>query len=374
MKTTTTIQLTLAGFAAALGAVHAAPTVSRLNPPSALFTFGEATAPYTARFFTGQRFDLQATVKADAGTTVASGSFTVDGSPVAGTITVTPIGADRFSLTLRAYSNSAAGIHTFAVSATQSDNLIATANGNFEIVGVVDDGKKAKNIIYPIGDGMSLAHRTAARIVSKGIAQGKAIEPLAMDTLPVTGILMTPSLNSIITDSAPGAACYSTGNKSNNGQEGVFPDDTSNKWDNPRVEHMGNYLARTQGKALGIVTTADVEDATPGSFAVHTQDRGAGTGICDMYLDEAAAGHNLSVLLGGGRKWFIPFGSPGTGRVGSSTASGGDYVLPADLATAWGVPTGTVNPALTKSAMRSRAGSTVPVGTPHAVARSAGRT
>ena len=289
MKTTTALHFTLAGLAAALGSVQAAPRVSRLNPPSALFDFGDATAPYTARFLEGQRFDLQATVQADPGTTITGGSFTVNGKTVPGTVTVTPIGTptrpDRFSLALRAYSNQNSGVHTFAVNAKQSNNLTAIAKGNFEIVGVKGQGKKVKNIIYLIGDGMSLAHRTAARIVSKGIAQGKAIEPLAMDTLPVAAILNTPSLNSIITDSAPGAACYSTGNKSNNGQEGVFPDDTSDKWDNPRVEHMGNFLARTQGKALGIVTTSDVEDATPGSFAAHTQDRGAGTGICDMYLD-----------------------------------------------------------------------------------------
>ncbi len=57
---------------------------------------------------------------------------------------------------------------------------------------------------------MGIAHRTAARIMLKGVSQGKANEPLAMDTFPVTGIVETASLNSIITDSAPGAACYST--------------------------------------------------------------------------------------------------------------------------------------------------------------------
>lgn len=106
---------------------------------------------------------------------------------------------------------------------------------------------------------------------------------------------------------------------------------------------MGSYLARTQGKALGIVTTADVEDATPASFAAHAQDRGAGTGICDMFLDEAAANHNLRVLMGGGRKWFIPFGTAGSGRVGSTTSSGGDYTLPADISAGWGVPAGAVD-------------------------------
>jgi alkaline phosphatase len=341
---TTTLQLTLLGLAVTLGAASAAPLVSRLTPPSLLFSEGTATAPYISRFMVGQRFDLQATITADAATTITSGTFSVDGTPVPGIVTVTSIGSNKFNLVLRAYSNLVASVHTFSVTATQSDALTATATGNFEVVGTTVQGRKAKNVIYLIGDGMSMAHRTAARIVSKGIKQGKATGSLAMDTLPATAIINTCSLNSIITDSAPGAACYSTGNKSFNGQEGVFPDDTSDKWDNPRVEHMGNYLARTQGKALGIVTTADVEDATPAAFAVHTQDRGAGTGICDMYLDEAVAKHNLRVLLGGGRKWFIPFGQPGTGRVNTLTGGGADYVVPAELATAWGVPTGALDP------------------------------
>lgn len=341
--------------AALTAAVHAAPTVTRLNPPSALFTYGDATPPYISRFLPAQRFDLQATIQADAGQTITGVVFKVNGSTVAtlpgpANGAITSLGSDRFSATFRAYSNTSVGVKTLTVEATQSDSQVATATGNFEIVSInLAGGRKAKNIIYFIGDGMGIAHRTAARIVAKGVSQGKAVAPLAMDTLPYTGLLMTASLNSIVTDSAPGAACYSTGNKSNNNQEGVFPDDTTssgfaqNKWDNPRVEHMGNYLARTQGKALGIVTTADVEDATPASFAVHAQDRGAGTGICDMFLDEAAASHNLRVLMGGGRKWFIPFGTAGSGRVGSTTSSGGDYTLPADIVAGWSVPAGAVD-------------------------------
>ena len=341
----TALKLALLGLAAAASAAQAVPTVSRLNPPSALFTFGDATPPYTARFLVGQRFDLQATITADPGQSILFGFFSVDGVAVPSPVTLTDIGGGKYSVSVRAYSNLNAGVHNFTIFALQSDTRVATATGNFEVVRTNVLGRKTKNVIYLIGDGMSLAHRTAARIVSKGIDQGKAIDPLAMDTLPVAAILNTPSLNSIITDSAPGAACYSTGNKSNNGQEGVFPDDTSDKWDNPRVEHMGNYLARTQGKVLGIVSTADVEDATPASFAIHTQDRGAGTGVCDMYLDEAVPFHNLRVLLGGGRKWFIPAGTAGSGRVNTLTGGGADYVVPADVAAGWGVPTGALDPA-----------------------------
>lgn len=329
----------------------AAPVVTRLNPPSALFSMGDAGAPYISRFLVGQRFDLQATIQADAGKTITSATFKIGGTTVPGTVTITPIGGDKFSATLRAYSSGSPGVKTLTIDVVDSDSATDTVDGNFEIVGVrLNNGRKAKNVIYLIGDGMGIAHRTAARLAMGNVQMGKAQSMLAMDTLPNVAMLTTASLNSIVTDSAPGAACYSVGNKSNNNQEGVFPDDTTsssfaqNKWDNPRVEHMGSYLARTQGKALGIVTTADVEDATPASFGVHTQDRGAGTGICDMYLDESAANHNLRVLLGGGRKWFIPQNQTGSGRVSSTTSSGADYTLPADIVAAWGVPAGAVDP------------------------------
>ncbi|MCX6941270.1 MAG: alkaline phosphatase, partial [Verrucomicrobia bacterium] len=84
-----------------------------------------------------------------------------------------------------------------------------------------------------------------------------------------------------------------------------------------------------------IVTTADVFDATPAAWAIHTQARGNGTGICDQYLDEATVKSNLTVLLGGGRKWFLPSTTAGSARNDSN-----DYVLSAELATGWGVVAG----------------------------------
>ena len=190
------------------------------------------------------------------------------------------------------------------VTATQSDGQTATATGNFEIVGITQQGRLAKNIIILLGDGMGAAHRTAARIMLKGYAQGKAKGLLAMDTFPYTGMVMTASLNSIVTDSAPGMANYVNGNKAANNQEGVFPDDTTDAFDNPRVEYLAEYLHRTQGKSLGLVTTADVFDATPAANAVHTANRGNGTGIVDQYLDDRNL-TGLTVLMGGGRKWFL---------------------------------------------------------------------
>jgi alkaline phosphatase len=86
------------------------------------------------------------------------------------------------------------------------------------------------------------------------------------------------------------------------------------------------------------VTTSDVFDATPGAFGTHTQDRGAGTGICDQYLDETVPKSNLRVLMGGGRKWFLPATTAGSAR-----ATTNDYVLSSELASGWGVAAGVNN-------------------------------
>lgn len=335
----------LVGSALAASTAFAAPTVSRLTPPSLLFSTGEAGAPYTSRFLPGQRFDLQATVQPESGKTITNAHFFVDGKVVAGTVSLiscdaSGVAANSVAPTLRAYSNLRPGVHTLTVKATQSDDQTVTAKGEFEIVEIERNGHRAKNIIVMIGDGMGVAHRTAARIMYRGVVQGKTLDPLEMDNMDATAFVKTASLNSIITDSAPGAFCYSGGNKANNNQEGVFPDDTAAKFDNPRVELMGEYLARTQGKWLGIVTTADVFDATPAAFGAHTQDRGAGTGICDGYLDEQVAKANLHVLLGGGRKWFLPNTTAGSARSAST-----DAILPIELASAWHVATGVSDPA-----------------------------
>jgi alkaline phosphatase len=174
---------------------------------------------------------------------------------------------------------------------------------------------RAKNIIFLLGDGMGMAHRTAARIISRGVADGKPKSLLAMDTLEVTGQVMTFALNSAITDSAPGMSSYSTGVDANNNQEGVFPDNTPDPFDNPRVEYIGEMLKRVRGAGfnVGIVTTADVTDATPGANAVHTADRNAGPRIADRFFDERAR-NGVTVLLGGGRRNFLPHGTSGSVR------------------------------------------------------------
>ncbi len=336
----------------------AAPVVSRLTPPSELFATGvnDPAAPIIARFLPGQRFDLQATLRPDAGAKFTSFKFAVDNVVVPVTASTSGIVTTGLNAGLpagtavvskRAYSNWIPGIHTFTVTATQNDGQTVTAKGNFEVVGITAQGRTAKNIIVMLGDGMGAAHRTAARIMAKGYAQGKAKGRLAMDTFPVTGMVMTASLDTIVTDSAPGMANYVNGNKQASGQEGVWPDDTADAFDNPRMEYLSEYLHRVQGKSLGIVTTADVFDATPAANAVHTSNRGNGTGIADQYLDDRKL-TGLTVLMGGGRKWFLPNASDSVSPQaanGSQRRSANDYVLSNDIVSGWGAAAGAKDPA-----------------------------
>ena len=62
--------------------------------------------------------------------------------------------------------------------------------------------RAAQNVILFIGDGFSIAHRTAARILSKGIEDGKYKGKLALDDMPYMALLTTQGTDSIITDSA----------------------------------------------------------------------------------------------------------------------------------------------------------------------------
>src|SRR5690606_29643876 len=177
------------------------------------------------------------------------------------------------------------------------------------------DGPRARNVIFILGDGLAASHRTAARVLARGYTHGKANAPLAMDTMEATGQVRTSSLDAIVTDSAPGMASYSTGHKAANNMEGVYPDNTPDPFDNPRVEYIGPLLRRTRGPgfAVGIVTTADVTDATPAANAIHTADRNAGPGIAARWVDERDR-IGLRVLMGGGARHFAPQGSPGSSR------------------------------------------------------------
>ena len=72
------------------------------------------------------------------------------------------------------------------------------------------DKPVAKNVIILLADGLSVGHRTAARILSKGVTNGMYNAPLAMDDMPHMALLGTSSVDTIAADSAntASACCH----------------------------------------------------------------------------------------------------------------------------------------------------------------------
>lgn len=190
-----------------------------------------------------------------------------------------------------------------------ADDGVSKTSVTWEVYSTKTKGGKAKNIILVIGDGMSIGHRTAARILSKGIAEGKYHGKLAMDDMPHMALVGTSGVDSVITDSANSASAYATGHKSSVNAMGVYADRTPDTFDDPKQETIAEYLKRTKGMAIGIVTDAEVQDATPAAFVAHTRRRAAKAEIVKMFYDLKP-----DVLIGGGSSYFLPLSQPGSKR------------------------------------------------------------
>jgi alkaline phosphatase len=169
--------------------------------------------------------------------------------------------------------------------------------------------RKAKNVILFIGDGMAPAHRVGARILSKGVAEGKARGKLAIDDMPHMALVATAGSDSIITDSANSASAYATGHKSAVNAMGVYADRTASPLDDPKVETISSLVKRRHGMAVGIVTNTEIEDATPAAMVAHVRRRAEYDRIVEQFFAAKP-----DVLMGGGRANFLPKSADGSKR------------------------------------------------------------
>ena len=122
------------------------------------------------------------------------------------------------------------------------------ASANWDVYGTPDK-PVAKNVILLIADGLSMGHRTSARLMSKGVTNGMYNGKLSMDTLPYT-ICSACSVDSIAADSANTASAYMTGHKSSVNALGVYADRNPDSLDDPRQETIAELLRRTTGKSI----------------------------------------------------------------------------------------------------------------------------
>jgi len=234
------------------------------------------------------------------------------------TVQRTSTAAGRMEVTVRnlSFPNAMEGKITAKLQTVEG---VITAESGFRVLEVRGGAPRAKNVILMIGDGMGVAHRTAARVVSRGIRYGRYNGILEMEEMEAHGFSFTPSLNALVTDSANGATVMAGGNKVDNGSLCVWPDNTSDSVDNPRFENLLEYIRRTRNMATGVVTTASVADATPAAFLAHCYNRSDTAKIVAQYPQASP-----EVLFGGGRNDV-----PKTVR-DKFTAAGYAYVTTAD--------------------------------------------
>lgn len=285
---------------------HRVPIMFRLFAATALATLvvsmpASAQTIYPidqAAILSGAKFDFK--VEFDSKVELADIKVLINGKDIAATFgkdagyIAREDDKDQSALVLRDVALTAPGNYTIEARAGEQSSSVTWT--------VYDTGpRKAKNVILFIGDGMSPAHRIAARLLSKGVQQGKSQGKLAIDDMPHMALVATAGSDSIITDSANAASAYTTGHKTAVNALGVYADRTKSPFDDPRVETIASIAKRRLGVAIGIVTNTEVEDATPASFVAHTRRRAAYDQIVAQHFEARP-----EVLMGGGSANFLP--------------------------------------------------------------------
>ena len=157
---------------------------------------------------------------------------------------------------------------------------------------VFTKGKKAKNIIFMVSDGMSSGTLNMADLLkSRKLGQGTHWMQLYKDNRVARALMDTASASSIVTDSAAGSSSWGGGVRVPNGALNMSANGEK-------------YLPILQkfkraGKKVGCVTTVPITHATPAGFCVNQPSRGEQSEIAEQYLELG-----FDVMMGGGHKYF----------------------------------------------------------------------
>lgn len=194
------------------------------------------------------------------------------------------------------------GFNKKMIGVTLAGTLAVGSLGFTANIGKVEakkDQAQAKNVIVLVMDGVSSSTTTLARWY-KG-------EPLAMDEI-LSGGVRTYSAESAITDSAPAGTAMATGNKSNDKLVGVLPETVNSPGVDPSLaknayKPVANVLegAKSIGKATGIISTSEIQHATPAAFSSHVSHRSEYDNIAEQQLYQ-----EMDVVLGGGKDSLLP--------------------------------------------------------------------
>jgi len=229
-----------------------------------------------------------------------------------------------------------------------------------ERIGAPGWGKRAKNVILFIGDGMGVSTVTAARIL-EGQMKGMQGEEnnLSFDLFPYTGLAKTYNVNAQTPDSAGTMTAMMTGVKTDVGVIGVDEDivrgDCSTVFGNELVTAL--ELSELAGRSTGVIATARITHATPAATYAKSADRNW-EDISDMPADAVDGGcvdiakqlvyfeerledrfdgadvDGIEVVMGGGRRHFLPKDAAYNSPDAVSTVEG-DRTDGLDLTAVW---------------------------------------
>jgi alkaline phosphatase len=205
----------------------------------------------------------------------------------------------------------------------RSDAYFATAQAQLlQRLAQQPNTRQAKNVILFVGDGMSVATVTAARI-HEGQKRGVDGESnnLTIDQLPYVAMSKTYSHNGQVSDSAPTASAMMAGVKLNNGVIGMnssVAEKDCVAGEKAKVTSLA-AMAKAAGMNVGVISTAKITHATPAAVYAHTAFRdweddskfpaeckAAGAKDIASQLVSWPHGDGLTVALGGGRQHFLP--------------------------------------------------------------------
>lgn len=176
---------------------------------------------------------------------------------------------------------------------------VNTKTTNQKTITVKVDEKRVKNVILLIPDGQTITALTLARWYQGG-------QPLAVDEI-TTGLVRTYNADTPIADSAPAGTAMATGFKSNTKYIGVLPSvatlygvEPIKEGDEQKPIATILEAAKLQGKATGIISTSNIQHATPADFTSHYPDRNNYDGLAEQQVY-----NKLDVALGAGYKYLV---------------------------------------------------------------------
>uniref|UniRef100_A0A182QLC7 Alkaline phosphatase n=1 Tax=Anopheles farauti TaxID=69004 RepID=A0A182QLC7_9DIPT len=179
--------------------------------------------------------------------------------------------------------------------------------------------KVAKNVIMFLGDGLSIPTLAATRVYV-----GDESTELSFERFPYVGLSKTYCANVQVADSACTATAYLAGVKANYGTIGLTAaaslGDCQAQNDTANHVHSIAKWAQDAGLATGFVTTTEVTNASPAGMYAHTANRnweyngaiekdGFDPSVCQdiaTQLIHGEVGKHMRVIMGGGRREFLP--------------------------------------------------------------------